>query len=286
LIEEKEACLREARAMISKWNPIEDGKVKVWLAPRSLGGCSKELYEEVAETARESQTGVTMHLAEVKEDIHYTETNYGQKPVEFIQSVGLTGRNVLFAHMVWLDEEEIHLVAKTGTNVVHCPSSNLKLASGIPKIPEMLVAGVNVSLGCDGAPCNNSYDLIRELKLAGLIQKARLLDPKAMPASTVMEMATINGARAIGMESELGSIEKGKRADLALIDLRKPHLVPYHDIVSNLVYSAMGSDVETVLIDGKIIVDKGNVRTIDETRVLAEADARRTDLIARAGIKL
>jgi cytosine/adenosine deaminase-related metal-dependent hydrolase len=285
LVEDKAACVREAKSMIRRWNSIREGLVSVWVAPRSLGGCSKELYMEVAELAREYGTRITMHLAEVKEDVKYARQNFGSTPFEFIERVGLAGPRSLFAHMVWLEDSDIRSVARTRSNVAHCPSSNLKLASGIPRVPEMMKAGVNVGLGCDGAPCNNSYDMIREMKLAAVIQKARLLDPQAMPATSVLEMATINGARAMGMQSEVGSIKVGKMADLVLIDLRKPHLVPFRDVVSNIVYSAMGSDVDTVLVGGRVLLREGKALTLNEERIMSEAQRHQDGLISRSGIR-
>lgn len=285
LVEEKDSCIKEAKQMIRKWNRIKGGLVKVWVAPRSLGGCSKELYEDVAELARRYKTRITMHLAEVKEDVKYAKKNFGKTPFEFIESTGLAGPSSLFAHMVWLSESDIRRVAQSKSNVAHCPSSNLKLASGIPKVPEMIEAGVNVGLGCDGAPCNNSYDMIREMKLAAVVQKARLLDPRTMPAMKVLEMATINGARAMGIQSEVGSIELGKAADLVLIDLRKPHLVPYRDVISNIVYSAMGSDVDTVLVGGRVLLSGGRAQTLDEEKVMNTAERHQIELISRSGIK-
>jgi cytosine/adenosine deaminase-related metal-dependent hydrolase len=255
------------------------------VAPRSLGGCSRELYEEVARLAKEEKTRVTMHLAEVKEDVRYARKNFGLTPFGFVEKVGLSGPGSLFAHMVWLDDRDVKRVARSGSNVAHCPSSNLKLASGIPKVPEMLEAGANVGIGCDGAPCNNSYDMIREMKLAAVIQKARLLDPRSMPATTVLRMATANGARAMGMGSEIGSIEVGKKADLVLIDLKKPHLVPFTDVVSDVVYSAMGSDVDTVLVDGRVLLERGKPTTLDEERIIDEAQRHQMALFARCGIK-
>jgi cytosine/adenosine deaminase-related metal-dependent hydrolase len=284
LIEEKGACISEAKSMIKKWNGIRGGLVTTWVAPRSLGGCSKELYEEVAVLAREQNARVTMHLAEVREDVRYAKQTFGVTPFEFIEKVGLAGSRSLFAHMVWLSEPEIRRVARTKSNVAHCPSSNLKLASGIPHIPELLHEGANVGLGCDGAPCNNSYDMIREMKLAAVIQKGRLLNPLTMPAATVLEMATINGARAMGIGSEAGSIQVGKKADLVLVNLKKPHLVPRRDIVSTLVYSAMGSDVDSVMVDGNFVLRGGKALTLDEERIVEEAQRHQDELIARSGV--
>jgi len=243
------------------------------------------LYEEVAQLAKEQQTRVTMHLAEVREDVKYAKENFGMTPFEFIEEVGLAGPGSLFAHMVWLTEKDIRNVARTRANVAHCPSSNLKLASGVPRVPELLEAGVNVGLGCDGAPCNNTYDMIREMKLAAVVQKGRLLDPLTMPAMTVLEMATLGGARAMGIESEVGSIEVGKKADLVLIDLRKPHLMPFREIVSNIVYSATGSDVDTVVVDGKPLLRGGKALTLNEERTMGEAQRRQDELISRSGVK-
>jgi cytosine/adenosine deaminase-related metal-dependent hydrolase len=284
LVEEKEECIREARSMIRKWNRVKGGRVRTWVAPRSLGGCSRELYEEVAGLAQEQDTRVTMHLAEVSEDVKYAKENFGLTPFGFIEKVGLTGPRSLFAHMVWLDDGDVRRVGGTRSNVAHCPSSNLKLASGIPKVPELLRAGANVGLGCDGAPCNNSYDMIREMKLAAVIQKGRLLDPLTMPATTVLGMATMGGARAMGMESEVGSVEVGKRADLVFIDLKKPHLIPYRDIISNVVYSAMGSDVDSVMVDGKLLLRGGKALTLDEEKIMGEAQKRQDELISRSGV--
>ena len=285
LVEEKEACIREAKSMVRKWNGVKNGLVRTWLAPRSLGGCSRGLYGEVADLAKEQKTRVTMHLAEVREDVNYAKQSFGLTPFEFIEDVGLAGALSLCAHMVWLTAGDGLRVARTKSNVAHCPSSNLKLASGISKVPELLEAGANVGLGCDGAPCNNSHDMIREMKLAALIQKGRLLDPLTMPASTVLEMATVGGAKAMGIESEVGSIEVGKKADLALIDLKKPHLVPFRDVVSNVVYSAMGSDVDTVMVGGRLLLQGGRALTLDEDRIVTEAQRRQDELISRSGVK-
>ena len=285
LVEERGACIREAKSMVKKWNEIKGGLVRTWLAPRSLGGCSRELYEEVAALAGEWKARVTMHLAEVKEDVRYAKQNFGMTPFEFIESAGLAGPGSLFAHMVWLTDSDVRRVAETKSNVAHCPSSNLKLASGIPKVPELLDAGANVGLGCDGAPCNNSYDMIREMKIAAVVQKGRLLNPLTMPAATVLEMATVRGARAMGMDFDIGSIEVGKKADLVFIDLKKPHLTPFRNIVSNIVYSAMGSDVDTVMVDGKLLLRRGKSLTLDAERIMGEAQRRQNELISKSGVR-
>jgi cytosine/adenosine deaminase-related metal-dependent hydrolase len=207
-------------------------------------------------------------------------------PAELMNQVGLVGRNVVFAHGVWLTEKEWQILASKGASIAHCPSSNMKLASGIAKVPEMLEAGVNVGLGCDGGPSNNCYDMVREMKTASLLQKARLLDPLVMRAETVLEMATINGAKALGLQKDLGSIEVGKKADLILVSLKKPHLTPALNPVSHLVYAAEGPDVETVIIDGKIIMENRRVKTFDEEKVIQEANRRGEKLLERSGVEI
>ena len=286
MIEDGETCLREVEEYFKRWNGKADGRIKVWYGARSLGGCTPELYRKIAEGAKRLGTGVTMHLDEVPQDAEYTRREFNKLPAEFMDDVGLTGPNVVYAHGVWLTEPEWKILAEKGATVAHCPSSNMKLASGIAKVPEMIKSGVNVGLGCDGGPSNNSYDMIREMKLASLAQKARLLNPLVMDAETVLELATINGARALGVDKEIGSLEVAKKADLTLVSLRQPHLVPAYNPVSHLVYAASGSDVDTVIIDGRIIMKNRQVLTLDEEKVIQEANERGTRLLARAGVTI
>ena len=286
MIEDPETCLREVESHFRNWDGRANGRVRVWYGARSLGGCSKELYEEIARGAQRLRTGVTIHLSEVQEDVRYAQREFGLLPAEFMDEVGLVGPNIVFAHGVWLSEKEWPILARKGATVAHCPSSNSKLASGIARIPEMLVAGVNVGLGCDGGPSNNCYDMIREMKAASLLQKARLLDPLAMRAETVLELATVNGARALGLQHEVGSVEAGKKADLILVTFKKPHLTPVFNPASHLVYSAEGPDVDTVIIDGKVVMEKRNVKTLDEESILKEANQRSERLLQRAGIEI
>ena len=191
MVEDGETCLREVEDYFKHWNGKANDRLRVWYGARSLGACTPELYKQIAEGAKRLNTGVTMHLNEVREDASYTEKEFAKLPAEFMDEVGLVGPNVVYAHGVWLTEKEWRILSSKGANVAHCPASNMKLASGIAKVPEMLHHGVNVALGCDGGPSNNCYDMIRELKLASLLQKARLLDPLVMDAETVLEMATI-----------------------------------------------------------------------------------------------
>ncbi|MFI5268485.1 MAG: amidohydrolase family protein, partial [Chloroflexota bacterium] len=185
-------------------------------------------------------------------------------------------------HCCWLNEDDIADCARTGTNISHNPSSNTKLASGFMKLPQMLAGGVNVGLGCDGGPSNNSYDLIQEMKLAACIHKATSLDPEVVPAETVLEMATINGARALGLADEIGSIEPGKKADLAIIDPHKLRLTPSPNPVSTLVYVANGDDVDSVMVDGKWLMRHRKLLTLDEDAAIADARERNANVYERA----
>jgi cytosine/adenosine deaminase-related metal-dependent hydrolase len=284
MIEDAETCLREVEAYFKRWNGAADGRVRVWYGVRSLGGCTPELYKQIAGSAERLGTGATMHLSEVQEDVRYAKKQFGKMPAEFMDQVGLVGPNVVFAHGVWLTEKEWHILARRGASVAHCPSSNMKLASGIAKIPEMMQSGVNVGLGCDGGPSNNCYDMVREMKAASLLQKARLLDPLVMRAESVLEMATILGAKALGLQREIGSIEVGKKADLVLISLGKPHLTPAFNPVSHIVYAAQGADVDTVIIDGEVVMENRIVKTLDEEEIIRNANERGAKLLERSGI--
>jgi len=285
MIETREASLGNTLAMHDKWDGAGDGRLRVWFGPRTPGGVTPELYREISALARRRGMGITVHLAEVQADRAYLQNKFRQTPAEYAEAVGLTGPNVLLVHAVWMDANDIAILARTRTNVSHNPVSNTKLASGIAPIPEMLAAGVNVALGTDGGPSNNTYDLVRDMRWASYVHKARTLNPLLMPAEAVLEMATIRGARAMGLESEIGSLEVGKQADLVAFDLDKPHVVPHHDPVSTLVCAATGADVDTVIIQGQVVVQKGRVLTLDEERIVREATERAAAVWKRAGIE-
>ncbi|MGA2973349.1 MAG: amidohydrolase [Candidatus Bathyarchaeia archaeon] len=286
MIENAETCLREVETHFKRWNGKADDRIRVWYGARSLGGCTPELYAQIAEGARLLGTGITIHLSEVQEDVRYTKKEFGKMPAELMDEVGLVGPNVVFAHGVWLTENEWQILARKGANVAHCPSSNMKLSSGIAKVPEMMQAGVNVGIGCDGGPSNNSYDMIREMKTASLLQKVRTMDPLATTAETVLEMATINGAKALGLQDQIGSIETGKKADLVIVNMQKPHLTPTFNPVSHLVYAAEGSDVETTIIDGKIVMENRVVKSLNEEKIIRDANEHATKLLKRAEIDI
>ncbi|HEX8098543.1 MAG TPA: 5'-deoxyadenosine deaminase, partial [Pyrinomonadaceae bacterium] len=250
LREETEDSVRESLALLDEWHGRAGGRLRYCFAPRFAVSCTRELLERVARLSRERGVMVHTHASENRDEIEMVERETGLRNVLYLDSLGLAAPHVALAHCVHLDETEMETLARTGTHVLHCPSSNLKLGSGIARVAEMLRRGVSVSLGADGAPCNNRLDMFTEMRTAALLQKVSL-GAEALPASRVLRMATADGARALGLGDELGTLEAGKRADLFVLDLERLHAAPRPpDIVSSIVYSAQSSDVRTVIIDG------------------------------------
>ena len=231
----------------------------------------------MSDLAEHSGATIHTHAAETPLELDTVRRGTGHDEIAYLDTVGISGPRAALAHCVWVDKDGIERLARQGTNVVHCPSSNLKLGSGIAPIPEMLAAGCRVGIGADGAPCNNRLDAFAEMRLAALIQKPRL-GPDALPAGQALELATLGGARALGLEAEIGSIEVGKCADLIALDLSGPHAQPDDaDLISRIVYSARAGDVRHVVVDGRIVVRDGVLKTADvaEIRKTANAEARR-----------
>lgn len=281
MMEDRKKSIGLFKEMYRKWDGKE-GRVWVWLSPRTPGACSDSLYKELSELKDEFNAGLTMHLAEVKEDIRYFRSR-GTTPAKFVKRLGLVGPKTVYVHCVWFKDEDIEIFAKTGTSVSHNPSSNAKLGSGIAPVSKMVRKGVNVTIGTDGGPSNDDYDMIREMKMALLLQKVRELDPTSLELSTVLRMATINGAKALGLEKELGSLETGKKADFIVIDVRKPHLTPTMSQLSNLIYSGTGMDVRDVVIDGRFVKKDGKVLSLNEEEVLERAEKHARRLYERVG---
>jgi 5-methylthioadenosine/S-adenosylhomocysteine deaminase len=270
LSEKTEDSIRESLELLARWNGRAEGRIRYCFAPRFAVSCTRELLERVAALARERGVMVHTHASENRDEIAMVERATGRRNIEYLRDVGLAAPHVVLAHCIHLDENEMEILRETGTHVAHCPSSNLKLASGFARVSEMLDRGISVSLGADGAPCNNRLDMFTEMRTAALLQKA-LHGPQALPALAALRMATINGVRAMGLGREIGSIEIGKRADLQLVNLQRLHTTPHPDPVSALVYAAEAGDVETVMIDGQIVMREGQLLTLDEREVIAQA---------------
>ncbi|KAH6701963.1 atrazine chlorohydrolase/guanine deaminase [Leptodontidium sp. MPI-SDFR-AT-0119] len=283
LVEDREMSLLGAISMWEKWDRKADDRIRVWFGARTPGGVSDGLYEEMTAIAKEKNIPITMHCAEVKADREFFESQ-NHTPMSYCSSVGLLGPSTVLVHMVHLDDSDVAKLAETGTHVAHCPTSNAKLASGICRLPSLLNAGVNVGLGTDGAPCNNTNDLLQEMKLAAIIHKAASYNPTIVSAEQVLEMATINGAKALGLQDQIGSLDVGKKADFVVVDMRRVHLQPYFSPVSAVVYSVTGRDVECVVVDGKVVVQGGKLMTMDEEEVWREAERRSKEIVERAGL--
>jgi cytosine/adenosine deaminase-related metal-dependent hydrolase len=278
--------MRLATEMIEKWHGAGEGRLQAWFSPRSVGGVSVELFREVSRLAQEYGVGMTTHWAEIQNNVDYTVETYGMLPAEFAESVGMLGKNVTFAHGICFEDRELDLLARTGTNICHCPVCNTKLAMGAAKVPAMLARGVNVCLGNDGMLDNNTADLFREMRTAMLLQRNTFEDALYPTAAEAIEMATIGGARGIMADDVVGSLEAGKHADIILIDTFKPHLLPLHDPVSAVVWAANGSDVDTVLIDGQIVMEGRRVLTMEEGTILKEAEQRKEKIMKQSGVQV
>jgi 5-methylthioadenosine/S-adenosylhomocysteine deaminase len=285
LHEETEESIRQSLALVEEWHGRDGGRVRCCLAPRFAVSCTETLLRRVARLARERGVLIHTHASENRDEIELVERETGMRNVLYLDSVGVTGPHVVLAHCVHLSDAEIDLLAETGTHAAHCPSSNLKLGSGIAPVAEMLERGVSVSLGADGAPCNNRLDMFTEMRTAALLQKVRR-GAEALPARRALRMATLDGARALGLDGETGSLEAGKLADITVLDLERLHLTPRPDVVSTIVYAAEARDVRTVLIGGRFVLRDGALTTLDERQVLAEAREQHALLTARADLRM
>ena len=283
LQEQTRASIAESLALINKWHGENDGRIRCCFAPRFAISCTRELLTEVSRLAREHGVMIHTHASENTTECAIVQRESGLRNVAYLDSLGISGAHVVLAHCVHLNDQEIQTLASTRTNVSHCPSSNLKLGSGIAPLAQLLYAGVSVSLGADGAACNNRLDLFTEMRTAALLQKA-LHGPEVVPAASALRMATINGARALGLEDEIGSIEAGKRADVIMVDLNRLSLTPAPDVVAALVYSAQAADVRTSIIDGQIVLRDGELMTLNEASVREEANREFEVLRQRARI--
>ena len=279
LQEQTSNSIAESIALLDEWHGKANGRIRYCFAPRFAISCTRELLEKVAELARTRGVMVHTHASENTTECQLVQEETGLRNVAYLHSLGLTGRHVALAHCVHLSVDEIETLRTTGTNVVHCPSSNLKLASGIAPIAKLLEEGISVSLGADGAACNNRLNMFTEMRTAALLQKV-VHGPEVLPAARVLRMATIDGAKALGLEAEIGSIEVGKRADLSVVKLDRLHTTPARDVVSALVYSAEADDVDTVIIDGRLVMRERKLLTINESETIASANSEAEKLAA------
>lgn len=255
--------------LIEKWR--EDSLVNIAVEPHSLFTCGVELLLKANDMALGKEVPLILHLAETKEELEAIGKRYGKRPVQHLKDLGLLGPHLIVDHCVHISKSEIELLAENKVSVVHNPESNMKLASGIAPVPEMIAKGITVGLGTDGCASNNNLDLFGEMDMAAKLHKASKLDPTVMDAQTIIKMATIDGATALGLEKITGSLEVGKKADLIVIDINKPHLIPMYNPYSHLVYTASGHDVKHSIIDGRIVMEDRRLLTLDVEDIMEKS---------------
>lgn len=286
LRESTDASLRESVDLLERWHGAAAGRIRYAFAPRFPLSCSEALLEEVRREAERRGVHIHTHAAESVGECELIRSLRGATPVEYFRRIGLTGPRSIFAHCVHLSEGEKQVLAGTRTAVAHCPSSNLKLASGIARVAELRRRGITVGIGADGAPCNNELNGFQEMRLASLLQGV-VEGPGALTAEDALEMATLAGARAVGLEGEIGSLEVGKRADVIAVDLTGPHASPDgaepENVVSRLVYSARASDVRLTVVDGRVLMRDRALLTLDGDDVRRSASRALARLLRRAG---
>jgi len=284
LHEETQASIAESLALLERWHDRAEGRIRFCFAPRFALSCTRALLARIAQLARERGVMIHTHASENKHECSLVESETGLRNVAYLDSLGLSGRHVVLAHCVHLDAAEFELLAKSETRVAHCPSSNQKLGSGIAEIKRMIESGISVSLGADGAACNNRLDMFTEMRSMSLLQKA-LHGPEVIPAKQVLRLATIGGAHALGLENQIGSLEPGKLGDVIVVKLDSLHASPgLGNPMSALVYSAQTTDVRSVVIAGRLVMEERELLTLPELSVLAEAEREAAALIKRAGI--
>ena len=284
LREGTEASVRESAALKSRWHGAANGRLRAAFAPRFAVSCSRTLLEAVADLSAREDALVHTHAAENRDEVEIVRRiSGGRSNMEYLADTGLATERLCAAHCVWVDDAEQALVAERGVKVLHCPGSNLKLGSGIAPVAEMRALGVSVSLGADGAACNNRLDMFDEMRLAATLQAIRR-GPGALTARDALWMATREGARALGLSDELGAIAPGRRADLILVDRDRPHLATAPDPWAAVVYSARGSDVRLVMVDGEVLVQDFALTRLDRSEVEATALDAARNLAARAGL--
>lgn len=286
LQETTEDSIKESIDLMHRWHGKADGRIRYGFAPRWQLWNTTELLQEIKREADNNPgVGIHGHAGEIEYEVEAMIKRTGMRNLKYLESIGVVGPNIQMAHCIWLDEEEYQVMAETGTHALHCPCCNTKLGSGIAKVPEMLEKGINVALGSDGAPSNNNLDMFMEMRMASLIHKYRL-GAERMPAEDVLRMATMGGAKAIGMEDQVGSLEEGKIADIILLDDGGLSAAPLRsfeddDIVKRLVSSYFSASVQTSIIDGELVMENRQLLTLDETEILEKGRKALADLWER-----
>lgn len=255
-----------------KWHNKADGRIQTLVGPHAIYSCSQGLLEQLTQIAHDKNMLIHTHIQESRKEVADSIEKYGKSPIEFLNDIGMFDVPTIAAHCVHTSERDREILAEKKVSVANNPGSNLKLANGFAQVDEMIKAGVNVGLGTDGSASNNNLNMFEEINLAALLNKGVNEDALSIPATTAVSMATINGAKALGIDKLVGSLEKNKRADIILIDIDKPHYYPRYNLVASLAYSAQSADVETVIVDGNILMENYELTTIDMEKVIFHAE--------------
>lgn len=272
-------ALVESEEFFKDYHNSADGRITVMLGPHAPYTCPPEYLKKVVALAQKLGSEIHIHLAETIGEVEECQKKYGKSPMALMKELGVLDCGVLAAHCVHLSPEDIAIMKEANVRVAHNPGSNMKLASGIAPVPQMLAAGLCVGLGTDGAASNNNLDMLEEIRLAAMLHKVQTLNPLVIPAKTAVNMATTYGAQALGLGKVTGTIAPGFKADITLFNMHAPHWYPRHDRLSLLTYSASGADVHTVLVNGKVVLDNKRLTTIDEEQVMYEANKRGLRLV-------
>lgn len=273
--------MKESEELIKNWHGQAEGRITCMLGPHAPYTCPPDYLKEVIKLADKHNVGIHIHLAETAGEVNDMKEKYGLSPIKLMDSIGLfTGRRVVAAHCVHLGEEEMEILIENKVGIAHNPESNMKLASGVASVPELLQKGALVSLGTDGASSNNNLDMIGEMRSCALLHKVFSQEPTVVPAQQVLEMATVDGAKALGLD-RVGSLQPGYKADMIIVDVNEPHMIPLYNPVANLVYAAHASDVKTMIVNGKVIMKDRIVKTLDEEKIKYMAKKCGEDLMRR-----
>ena len=282
--ETPEQILAHAAGIRERWHGHDNDRLRIEMAPLLPWGCTDDAMIETVAKTREWGAGTHIHIAESEEEVRLNIEERGTRHVEWLDELGLLGPDMQFAHSVWLDDNELDLIAASGASVVSCPVSNMFLASGVPRIVEMRERNINVALASDGPGSNNRQDMFEVLKSTVLLQKVHRLDPMALLPGDSIEMACRGGAKAFGTENETGAIEAGRKADVILVNLESIFVAPVHSVESALVFNASPANVTHVVVDGRMLIDEGELTFVDEAKLIAESRVAATRLFKKAGV--
>lgn len=277
-----EQALIESEEFFHQYNNTADGRITVMLGPHAPYTCPPDYLKRVVMLAQRLGAEIHIHLSETSGEVDECKKKYGKSPIELMKDIGVLQCGVVAAHCVHVSENDIMLMKEANVRIAHNPGSNMKLASGIAPVPAMQKAGLCVGLGTDGAASNNNLDMLEELRLAALLHKVHTFDPLLVPAKTAVNMATIDGAQTLGLDKVTGKIAPGFKADITLFNMHSPHWYPRHDRISLLAYSAGSGDVDTVMVNGKILLENKCLTTIDEEQLMYEANKRGMRLINKS----